>query len=139
MPRTATPPSTSELQARPYKPGEKVVAVDDLPGVPAGTRGRIAVADGLVRKRYWVRFDNGEMLGHVDQHRLVREKDWPAFQAAREAERRAAETATTAAVVEGGDEGAATLDGGEGATVNGVAVPAHLLARSKAARERLGA
>jgi hypothetical protein len=44
----------------------------------------------------------------------------------------AAEEAEAAA-----EEGAAT--GGEGKTVNGVSVPAHLLDRSKRARERLAA
>lgn len=139
MPRTAAPPRTADLQARPYKPGDKVVAVVDLPGVPEGTTGRVAVADGLTWRRYWVRFDNGEMLGHVDQHALVRARDWDVFRHARELERAEAQQAAETTAEADTDAGGAAAVAAGGATVNGVAVPAHLLARSKAARERLGA
>jgi hypothetical protein len=48
-----------------------------------------------------------------------------------------AAAAEAAAAEGGGDDGDA--DAGDGKVVNGVSVPAHLLDRSKHARERLGA
>jgi hypothetical protein len=50
--------------------GDTVKAGIDLPGVPAGTRGTIALANGFIWKRYWVRFDNGARLGSLDGHQL---------------------------------------------------------------------
>jgi hypothetical protein len=138
----------------PFKKGTRVVATTDLPGVPEGTAGRIGVGAGLVTPRYWVEFENGVEMGSIIHKRLVREKDWPAFQAARdqaaaaEAERaaRAAERAAAAeqaaadgdAAAEAGEATAdAEGDGGEKAA--SAASPADdrlaaLMARSKAAR-----
>ena len=39
--------------------GDRVGAIVDLPDVPAGTKGKVIVADGLAWLRYTVRFDNG--------------------------------------------------------------------------------
>lgn len=46
--------------------GTKVRASQDLPGVPAGTTGRVIVAYGLQWRRYRVWFDNGVDLGNLD-------------------------------------------------------------------------
>lgn len=49
---------------------QKVVAASDLPGVPAGTKGRILVAYGIIWPRYRVVWDNGAELGNLDEKYL---------------------------------------------------------------------
>ena len=46
--------------------GDTVVAVEELPRVPVGTSGRIAMVSGLRWTRYRVQFDNGVSLGSLD-------------------------------------------------------------------------
>jgi hypothetical protein len=138
----------------PFKKGTRVVTTTDLPGVPEGTAGRIGVGAGLVTPRYWVQFENGVEMGSILHTRLVREKNWPAFQAEREqaaaaeAERaaKAAERAqaakAAAADADGDGDGDGAGDAGTGeapATEEKAASPADdrlaaLMARSKAAR-----
>lgn len=139
-------PTTAEMQAVPYKRGEKVKLVADLPGVPAGTDGKVSVANGFAWNRYWVRFDNGAVVGHVDHHDLVRVKDYERFLIAREREQleaeRAAEQAATEAEHAEAEALPATTAGGDGAgdvVINGVTIPASFLEKSAAARARLGA
>lgn len=130
-------PTTSELQARTLVRGEKVKLVDALPRVPAGTRGRIAMANGFTWNRYWVRFDNGQVVGHIDHGNLIRSRDYERFIVLRDREQ--AEAEKTAAAGPGADDPVASemaLEGGE-AVVNGVAIPAYLLERSANARARL--
>lgn len=119
-----------------FKRNEKVKNLDDLPGVPAGTRGRVYLVEGFAWTRYRVLFDNGVDIGSLDGAVLARPRDFGSALERREqaaaATEAAAEEADAAA-----DEGAAP--GGEGKTVNGVSVPEHLLDRSKRARERLAA
>jgi hypothetical protein len=55
---------------------EKVVAAEDLIGVPTGTAGRVSLVNGFTWVRYRVLFDNGADVGHLDRHQLVRLKDW---------------------------------------------------------------
>jgi hypothetical protein len=50
--------------------GDSVTASIDLDGVPAGTKGTVALANGFIWKRYWVRFGNGVTLGSLDGHQL---------------------------------------------------------------------
>lgn len=138
------PPTTAELQANPYKRGTKVRLVDDIPGYPAGSQGKVAVANGFEWLRYWVRFTDGESVGHIDHGSLVKAKDYDRFLVQRDKEaieaEKAAEAAAAAAEA-GGDE----ADGGGGAaaggsvSVNGVTIPQRLLDMSAAARVRLGA
>jgi hypothetical protein len=45
---------------------DRVEAVQDLPGVPAGTPGRIVMVTGLSWIRYRVEFDNGVELNLLD-------------------------------------------------------------------------
>ncbi len=144
-------PTTAELQAVTYKRGQKVKVVDDLPGVPAGTVGKISVANGFTWIRYWVRFANGEVVGHVDHDKLVRAKHYERFLVARDREAIEAEKAAEQAAIEAEQAAPAAPAAGEAtdagadaggsadAVVNGVTIPAELLERSAAARIRLGA
>lgn len=103
-----------------------------LPGVPEGMNGRVKTAAGLTWPRYWVEFENGRWIGSVSQTSLVRQKDWSSYQKLREEER--LRPKVEAAPVE-----AATDDGGAPAAGGDSRVPAHLLERSRKARERLAA
>jgi hypothetical protein len=51
---------------------ERVVATQDLRGVPAGTGGRVMMVNGLTWFRYRVRFDNGVEIGSLDRRYLER-------------------------------------------------------------------
>ena len=118
----------------------KVVAFDDLPGVPEGTPGKVFLVAGWDKWiRYHVQFDNGIAIGSLNREHLAPAKKYGEYKQLR-----------TQAIESGvfdepevDEEAAAEGGGGEaaggGATVNGVEVPAHLLERSKSARERLGA
>ena len=142
-PKTFT---TAQLQARTLKRGEKVRLVAGLPGVPEGSEGKVAMANGFTWNRYWVRLADGRVVGHIDHGSLVRTRDYDRYLVARdreaeEAERAAllaAEAADDPSVGQDADEGADDGDTGE-AVVNGVPVPAFLLQRSADARARLGA
>lgn len=46
---------------------QKVIAAVDLPGVPAGTPGKVYLVDGLTWIRYRVAFDNGVEIGTLDR------------------------------------------------------------------------
>ncbi len=137
--------STAQLQARTLKRGEKVSLVSALPGVPQGTEGKVAMANGFTWNRYWVRLVDGRVVGHIDHDDLVRTKDYQRYLVARDREadlaELAAQQATEAAAagpVDGASDGPAESGSSE-AVVNGVAVPAYLLQRSADARARLGA
>lgn len=54
----------------------KVVAAADLPGVPAGTPGKVILANGITWKRYRVLFENGRDLGSLDRSVLARRSEW---------------------------------------------------------------
>ena len=118
-----------------FKRNDKVKALEDLPGVPAGTRGRIYLVNGFTWTRYRVLFDNGVDIGSIDGSVLVAPKEYEAALRRRDEAVHADEE--SAASDEAVDDGGAA--GGEGKSVNGVTVPARLLDRSKKARERLGA
>lgn len=51
---------------------DRVVAAEDLPGVPEGTPGRVVMVTGLSWIRYRVRFDNGYELSLLDGRYLRR-------------------------------------------------------------------
>ena len=117
----------------PIKRYKKIVATVDLPGVPEGTTGKVLVANGVTWYRYWVDFDNGVRLGQVGHQQVCLANDWDSFRIDRaEIKRRAAEAP------EKSDESDDGGDGGDAAG-NRFGVPEHLLERSKAARQRLGA
>jgi len=119
-----------------FRRDEAVQTLDQLPGVPAGTRGRVYLVDGFTWTRYRVLFDNGVDIGSLDGSVLARPKDFDAALARREQEAEAAAAATTR---DDGDTGELAAAGAADKTVNGVVVPALLLDRSKRARERLSA
>ena len=131
----AAPTAPSDLQSKPLKPGENVIVTTDIRGVPEGTTGRVKMSTGLTWPRYWVEFANGRWIGSVSQSFLVRAKDWDRFKQLREEER------LRPKVVEKPAEAAAESGGGDAGGGGGASsrVPAHLLERSKKARERLAA
>jgi hypothetical protein len=123
-------PRTAPTLDAPFKKNEKVLTTRDLAGVPEGTRGRIKLINGLnTWIRYWVRFDNGAMMGQVVQNDLVRPAQLDAWHVRAEAQLNATE-----ADVASDAEAPAAADAGGGAA--GL-IPAHLLERSKAAKARL--
>lgn len=127
----------------PFKKNDTVLATVDLPGVPAGTEGRIKLVNGFEWIRYWVFFDNGVDVGQLDTNEIVRPYHWDDWRnaeaAAAEAAARAAEAAANAAA--GGGETAAGAvaagDANDPLAALRAMVPAHLLERSAAARARL--
>jgi hypothetical protein len=118
-----------------FRRNEQVVALKDLPGIPAGTRGKVELVDGLTWTRYRVAFDNGVDRGTIDGSYLTRPGDFERRHAELEQEQsKAAEVAEAT----GDGEGDAVVDAGDSKVVNGVAVPPHLIERSRSARQRLG-
>jgi hypothetical protein len=110
---------------------DKVRANIDLPGVPAGTRGKVLQKTGVSWIRYRVLFDNGVEVGLLDGRHLVKPKQFVPLD-----QRTAVEVSTTASTADAADAG----DGGAAIVAdNPYGVPAHLLERSKRARERLAA
>ena len=114
------------------KPQERVTLTRDIRNVPEGTHGKIKVAQGLTWARYWVQFDNGQWIGSVSAADLVREGDYEDFK------RRRAEEALRPKVEDKPAE-APAADAGAAAGGASSRVPAHLLERSKKARERKAA
>ncbi len=53
------------------KLGDKVRATEDLQGVPAGTEGKVILANGFNWQRYRVLFSNGGELGDLDHRHLA--------------------------------------------------------------------
>ena len=106
---------------------DKVRANIDLPGVPAGTKGKVLQKTGVTWIRYRVLFANGVEQGLLDGRHLVKPKEFVPVD-----ERVAVEAVAPSA-------GAAADDGGGEAVAadNAFGVPTHLLERSKNARERL--
>ncbi len=130
--------TTSELQGQSYKRGEKVRLVDDIAGYPSGSKGKVAVANGMTWKRYWVRFADGTAAGHVDHDSLVRAKDYDNFLVLRERETIEAENAAEEATNAPASAPAEQVGGSDGVVINGVTVPQLLLDRAASARVRLG-
>lgn len=115
-----------------FRRNERVKLLDDLPGVPAGTEGRVELVAGFTWTRYRVAFDNGSDVGSIDGSHLSRPKEFEAALA-----RRDEVEEETSAEADGDAGEAAAASSGEDKVVNGVTVPAHLLERSRRARERL--
>ncbi|HEY9555653.1 MAG TPA: hypothetical protein VIR58_02895 [Acidimicrobiales bacterium] len=109
---------------------EKVRANIDLPGVPAGTPGKVLVVSGVTWLRHRVLFENGVEHGLLDGRHLVRPGDFIPL------DERVEETADAAP---DGAAAAESADAGAEAADNAFGVPPHLLERSKNARERLAA
>jgi hypothetical protein len=122
MAKTATPN---------LRKGDKVVATADLRGVPEGTAGKVMVVDGLTWIRYWVRFDNGEMLGSISRDKLATKQDLI------DRENGVGLDTADAGDAEGGGEAAAAEESGGVTTPNGTFVSQKHIDRAKAARARL--
>jgi hypothetical protein len=139
MAATATAPAP-ELPDRttPFRKKDRVMAAVDLPGIPAGTTGKVTFVAGFDWIRYWVRWDNGVTRGSINRKHLVRPGE-PYGAELAELEAAAAAMASAPAAGDGEAGGEAAGGGGEGVTVAGVHIPAHLLERSKKRRELLGA
>ena len=132
MPRSMA--TTTDVPALKVK--EKVVAARAMPGIPEGTKGKVIMVAGFEWIRYWVRFENGVARGSIDRKKLARLKDWESIQAARaRGEDEFGEAGAAAASDDGGGGDAAA--GGESVTYAGVAIPAHLIERSKTRRQVL--
>lgn len=134
---------TTNTLDQPFTRNEIVMAIDDLPGVPARTSGKVKMVSGVTWRRYWVFFENGVHIGSLDSHELVRPGDWEHFMAAR-AEREIAAAAAAAAAA-AGEVAGTEVAAGNGAEDDSPAarlralVPEYLLERSAAARARLDA
>jgi len=77
-----------------FKRRQKVVAAVDLPGVPAGTPGKIWIVSGVTWIRYHVAFENGGELANLDASQLRDRKVWLAEQkSAQQAELQASRAA----------------------------------------------
>jgi hypothetical protein len=126
----------SKTKPRELRPKEAVVAAVDMPGIPAGTTGKVTFAEGFTWIRYWVRFDNGVVRGSINRDKLARPAEWIDIQQrlARGETIGADTTAATTTEAAADDADAAT---GEGKVVNGVTVPAMLLERTQRRLEAL--
>lgn len=67
-----------------FRRHQKVVAAVDLPGVPAGTPGKVYYVAGLTWIRYHVLFANGVEIANVDAVQLADRKAWRLARAADE-------------------------------------------------------
>ena len=74
---------------------DKVVAAEDLVGVPEGTPGKVILKNGFRWIRYRVLFENGQDVGSLDRAQLELRSDWEERQ---RAEARAAREAELAAL-----------------------------------------
>lgn len=110
----------------------RVRANIDLPGVPAGTYGKVLVVSGVTWIRYRVLFDNGVELGLLDGRHLVKPDDFIPV------DQRVADVVVEDGVA-GDAEASADGEGEAAAADNPFGVPSHLIERSKRARERLTA
>ncbi len=127
----------------PFKTGEAVLVARPARGVPEGAVGKVKLVNGLEGYdggepwiRYWVRFPDHGLVGHITHKDLVRPFQYDLWR-----EREDAQVAAALAKAEGAasDAPAAAIGGADGAADGGVAssIPAALLERSKAAKARL--
>jgi hypothetical protein len=106
----------------------KVRAWVDLPGVPAGTPGKVLLVSGVTWMRYRVLFENGVQHGLLDGRHIIAPDDWVPV------DERVEEVVEETSAVDAADDGAAAAAGAD----NPFGVPVHLLERAKAARARHG-
>ncbi len=117
----------------PFRRGEKVLTTRDVQDIAEGTRGTVKLTNGLGEwRRYWVRFDDG-IRGQVSHDDLVRPDQLEAWLQRQEDRENAALQSTQAEVA----AAASDTGGGDGDGGPASLIPAHLLERSKAAKQRL--
>jgi hypothetical protein len=104
---------------------QKVRAWTDLPGVPAGTNGKVLLVSGVSWIRYRVLFENGVEQGLLDGRHVRAPKDWVPV------DERVEEEAAVEVASDDGDGAAAAASAD-----NVFGIPGHLLERAKAARAR---
>lgn len=83
--------ATSISTEKDFRRRQKVVAAVDLPGVPAGTFGKVWFVSGVTWIRYHVDFENGVEIANVDGGDIRDRKSYLAEQAAAEQAALAAE------------------------------------------------
>ncbi len=66
-PHALAKPHEGQLDLR---PGDKVKATVELPGVEEGTEGKVILANGFNWQRYRIRFVDGQELGDLDHRHL---------------------------------------------------------------------
>jgi hypothetical protein len=76
--------ATSISTEKDFRRRQKVVAAVDLPGVPAGTFGKVWFVSGVTWIRYHVAFDNGVEIANVDGGDIRDRKTYLAEQASAE-------------------------------------------------------
>lgn len=117
----------------PFRRGEKVMATRDIREIPSGTEGKIQLHNGLGSwDRYWVLFGDRQ-VGQVDHNDLTRpyqHDEW----LQREKEKAEAALRSEEEQTQEADAPSSASDGGGGIASQ---IPAHLLERSKAAKQRL--
>ena len=119
----------------PFKRGEKVMLVHPIPGRTEGERGKIKLVSGFDDwKRYWVRFNDGQLVGSVNHSDLVRPRMYPSWRQ-REEEAAAAAQASSAGTSAAPATAAIEAGGGGGGVAD--LIPAALMERSRAAKARL--
>ena len=67
-PHSLAKPHQGQLDLR---PGDRVLARVELPGVPEGTEGKVILANGFNWMRYRVKFGNGAELADLDERHLT--------------------------------------------------------------------
>lgn len=67
-PHSLAKPHADQLDLR---IGDRVQSTVELQGVPAGTSGKVILANGFNWQRYRVLFDNGVELGDLDQRNIA--------------------------------------------------------------------
>jgi hypothetical protein len=124
----------------PFTSGETVVLARPHRNIPDGAEGKIKLVNGLETLdgmnpwiRYWVRFKDYGLVGHVSHADLARPYQFDEWLDREEARLRAELDAEDAAS-EPDAAPAAAVGAGDGIASQ---IPAHLLERSKAAKARL--
>ena len=137
---SSMPKKTIDLDT-PFKKGEKVMMARTHRNIPDGAQGKVKLINGLETLegmdpwiRYWIRFDDHGLVGHVSHEDLVRPYQFDEW-LEREKEREEAELAAQKAEAEGAEAAPAEVGGGDGGIAS--QIPAQLLERSKAAKARL--
>jgi hypothetical protein len=105
-----------------FKQHQKVAAAHDLPGVPAGTVGKVLLINGFSWVRYRVRFDNGAERGMLSADDLTTAAEAAERARAEAAEATRAEREAARATVRAkalADEAARSGSSGEGPAAAG--------------------
>lgn len=124
----------------PFTTGETVVLARPYRNIPDGAEGKVKLINGLETLdgmnpwiRYWVRFKDYGLVGHVSHADLARPYQFGEWLDREEARLRAELDAENSAAA-ADDAPTAAVGAGDGVASQ---IPAHILERSKAAKARL--